>query len=565
MPFLTKKLWLALILLAVLRIAGLDLFLFGDETLFAMNAADQKWTHYYIDHPPLMIWTLNVVSAVFGAAPEVLRAVVALLSLLTLVLVARMMLRQYGERSALLATILLGTNSLFLSGSLQLDLVGGFLTLFTALTLVCYLRFLESDEQRWLAFTGLGIGLAMLTNLAGFLLVPALVVHYWLTNRKHEDFTYAGFIKTFALLGIIAVAVFAIYPLASLVSGDSTLFRSVGHAFDLVHADAAGLKPAEGTNYALLAIQFLNAFIWIGPLFLCGIVLFFLRKKDSITTLFFLHALAVFLFFTFVIQDNYRPLEKYFMVLSPALAVITTRALDFCIAKRRHAWALFGAALGMLLLLFALNLVPAQTLPFYPKEAFLTAALSGDWSVRMPLLGSSGPIGFYITLSTVALSFALSALLCAGAFVLRKKALLPVFLLTLLGTGLGYSLFLDQQLTLNLAGPDVSAVSHEMKDWLRENKPDDYLVFRNVAFEHYLKDLYPVQRSEEGRPMFTRNIDFPAENNAEALEKLDGKTVAVVNFPAINEYSLLWQRLQQCETLKEFSSKGETLGFISRC
>jgi hypothetical protein len=565
MSFLTKKLWLALLLLAVLRIAGLDLFLFGDETLFAMNAADQKWAHYYIDHPPLMIWTLNVVSAVFGTAPEALRAVVALLSLLTLVLIARMMLRAYGERTALLAAILLGTNSLFLSGSLQLDLVGGFLTLFTTLTLVCYLRFLESDERRWLVLTGAGIGLAMLTNLAGFLLVPALVVHYWRTNRKHDDFTYANFIKTFALLGVIAVAFFAVYPLSSLFSGDTTLFRSVGHAFDLVHADAAGLKPAEGTNYALLAIQFLNAFIWIGPLFLCGVLLWILRKKDYITTLFALHALIVFVFFTFVIQDNYRPLEKYFMVLSPGLAVLTTRAVDFCVAKRRHFRALAGAALGMLLLLFALNIIPAQTIPFYPKQAFIEAALTGAWNARVPLLGSSGPIGFYVTLSTIAIPFLLCALLTAGAFAFRKKAFLPVFLLALLGTGLGYSLFLDQQLTLNLAGPDISAVSHEMTDWLRENKPEDYLVFRNVAFEHYLSGIYTVQRAEQGRPAFTRNIDFPAENNAELLKKLDGKTVAVVNFPAINEYSLLWQKLQECGTLKEFSSKGERIGFISQC
>jgi hypothetical protein len=104
-----------------------------------------------------------------------------------------------------------------------------------------------------------------------------------------------------------------------------------------------------------------------------------------------------------------------------------------------------------------------------------------------------------------------------------------------------------------------------MKDWLRENKPEDYLVFRNVAFEHYLSDLYPAQRAEQGRPAFTRNIDFPAENSAELLKKLDGKTVAVVNFPAINDYSLLWQKLQQCGMLKEFSSKGETIGFIAQC
>ena len=566
MSFLTKKLWLALAVLAVIRIAGLHLFLFGDETLFAINAADQAWVHYSIDHPPLMIWALNIVSAVFSHAPEALRATVALMSMLTLLLIARMMLRAYGERSALLATILLGTNSLFLSGSLQVDLVGGFLTLFTTLTLVCYLRFLETYKMRWLALTGIGIGLAMLTNLAGFVLAPALVVHYWFTQRKQNDFTYTKFIKTFILLGIIAGGVFAIYPLWSLALGDSTFSRSFGHAFDLVAAESAGLKPTEGTNYSLLLIQFLNAFVWIGPLFICGIALiFFLHKKDQITMLFLLHALVVFLFFTFVIQDNFRPLEKYFMVLSPGLAVITTRAVDFSITARKHVWSIIAAALGVLLVLFALNLAPTETLPFYPKQAFLSAALTGAWNVRMPMLGSSGPVGFYITISTIALSFALSFLLFVCALAFRKHKLAPVCLLMLVGIGAGYSLFLDQQLTLTLAGPDISSTSHEMVSWLREHRPQDYVVFRNVAFEYYLDDIYPVVRVEGNRPVFTRQIDFPAENNYDALAKLDGKTVAVVNFPKINPHSQLWQRLQQCTTLQTFIEKNEHAGFIARC
>lgn len=560
--------WLLIILLCAtaLRIFGLDMALYGDETLFAENVRTQDYVHYYTAHPPLSSWVLNASGALLGDSVIVMRATVALFSILSMLFIALIVRRKWGDKTALFTVALLALSPWFLAGSLQLDIVGSFLTLFYVLAFFFWLRFLDKRAARDLALTGVAVGLGMLTNYSAALLGPIIVLHYWLTQRKEKKFAYRAFFKNLVIIGVISAIVFAIFPLWALATGSPRFADSVGHPLDLIAAKPGeGLRPAEGLNFGLLAIQYLNAFVWIGPLFLFGFLFFLKREKqDELSWLLTIQIVLAFLFFTFVIQDNFRPVEKYLLILAPALAALTARAWSRFIVGRKVT---FAVCLPALALFYALNFLSSSYLPFYPKFAYLSAALHGDWAVKLPLLGHAGPIGMYVTIGTIAVAFIACAAFASIALMASKRspqearAFTAFFLI-----GLAFAAFMTFELHRPLAGPDISAVTHDMVAYLREARPaEPLLFFRNNAFDYYLEDIYGMGRSATGMPMFTRQLDFGAENNPEQIARLDNATVAVVNFPRINEQSMLWSRLQQCTVTKEFLSHNERIGWVASC
>ncbi len=565
-PF-TRNLLLIILLAALLRTAGLDMALFGDETLFAFNVRDQEYVNYYAAHPPLSAWIFTAAGAVFGTSVAVSRAVAAFFSLLTIMLTALIARKAFDERMAIIAAFLLAISPWFLVGSLQLDIVGSFLTFFTILTFFFYQRYLARQKTHDIILTGISIGLAGLTNTAAALLGPLLIIHYWLINRKQRKFNYARFIGIFAPVGIIALAVFAIFPIWSYATSSNTFVDAVMHPLDLMTAQPGeGLVPKEGLDPVLLAIQYLNALLWIGPLLALGTMLFIIRgKKNSLTTLYLLHAAIILLFFTLAIKDNFRPIEKYLLVIAPGLCTLTAAAVKDAFAKKRQL-VITGILTAVILAgLFALNLAQDAYLPFYPKQAYIAAALSGAWNVNLPLLGHAGPIGIYVTLSTIMISFLLAGIFGIGTLMRSKKTALYC-LLGLAATGTAYGLFLAQELAFSTTGPDISAVTHEMAKHIKEKQyPEPILFFRNTAFEYYLEDAYPIARSEKGMPMFTRQLDFDDENDIERTKQLSGTTIAVVNFPRINTQSPLWSKITQCERTATFTSHNHETGFIARC
>jgi hypothetical protein len=561
-----KLLLFILLVAAGLRILGLDMALYGDETLFAENVRTQDYVHYYTAHPPLSSWILNASGALFGDSVIAMRATVALFSILSILFTALLVRKKWGDRTALVTAGLLGISPWFLAGSLQLDIVGSFLTLFYVLTFFFYHRFLDRRAPRDLALTGVSIGLGMLTNYSAALLGPILALHYLLTQRKEKQFTYRVWAKNLAIIGVISAIVFAIFPLWSLATGSPRFADSVGHPLDLIAAKPGeGLRPAEGLNFGLLAIQYLNAFVWMGPLFLFGLIFFLKREnKDELSWLFIIQIILAFLFFTFVIQDNFRPVEKYLLILAPAFAALTARACARFTVGKKWMLSVLGAALA---LFYGLNFLSSSYLPFYPKFAYVSAALHGNWAVKLPLLGHAGPIGLYVTIGTIAIAFiACAAFACISLMATKRSPqesrAFAVFCLI----GLAFSAYLSLEVVAPIASPDISAVTHDLNAYmLKTQPPEPVLYFRNNAFDYYFEGLYGMGRNDHGMPLFTRQLDFGAENNPKQVARLDNATVIVVNFPRINENSMLWQRLGVCETLYESAASNERIGWVARC
>lgn len=550
-----------LILLSiVMRLFGSQMVLFGDETLFAENVRDEEYINYYAAHPPLALWILTFFSNLLNPSVITMRLITSFFSVITILVTFLIAKHYFSEKTSFLSLLFLVSSPWFLAGSLQLDIVGSFLTCFYMISLFFYLKFLEKNKFKYIMLSGIAVGLSLLINYGAALMIPIISFHYLLHKYKFPDFSYYYFLKILFIFISSATIIFAIFPIWSFFIGSPTFVNSVTHPLDLIKADpGSGLRPSEGIDFVLLIVQYMNALVWIGPLILFVFVLSMLnRTKDNylVKNLFLVQITVVFFFFTFVIKDNFRPIEKYLLVLAPGLSILSANYLEKVFNKKRELF-LFAALFLLGVIFFnVLSVNSDNFISFYPKQNYLRAALDFNWSLKVPLLGHAGPVGFYVPLNFILISFILSGLLSLLYFFLKFKHFANYFLVFLLAVGLSYNVFFVQELLFSPTGPNINKITKEMIFELQKTKYSEPLyIFRNVAFKYYLYDQYHK----------IDQMDFDDENLISNVNKLSNSTLALINFPKINEESLLWKKIKDCKILKEFYDKEQRIGFISEC
>ncbi len=550
-----------LILVAViLRLIGSQTVLFGDETLFAENVRSEEYVNYYAAHPPLSLWILTFWGSLFNHSIIAIRLITSFFSIVTIILTSLIARDYFSEKTSVLSALFLIFSPWFLVGSLQLDIVGSFLTCFYTFSLFFYLKFLDNNKLKYIVLSGIAAGFSLLTNYGAALLFPTIFLHYMYNLCKQHDFTYSTFLRICFIFVSSATIIFAIFPVWSFFVGSPTFINSVTHTFDLMMADpGSGLRPSEGTNLILLIIQYLNALVWIGPLLLFTLILSLLdsdKQNNRVKNIFLIQIIIVLIFFTFVIKDNFRPIEKYLLVLAPGLSILSANYLKKLFFKKKEILLLVILFLLTVLSFNILSVMSDQYIPFYPKQNYLSAALNLTWNVKVPLLGHAGPIGFYTSLNVILISFIASFIISVFYFIFRLEPVAKYLLIILLVIGLSYNVLFIQEILFSTTGPNIDAVTKNVISELQKNKYDEPIYFfRNVAFKYYLSDKYKN----------LTQIDFDDENRIKKINDLNNSTLAVINFPKINEESLLWKKIKECVVQKEFYDKGQRIGFISRC
>jgi 4-amino-4-deoxy-L-arabinose transferase-like glycosyltransferase len=512
--------------------------------------------------PPLTTWIRSAFASLFGLSTTLLKTVSIIFGLLTITIVYLLAKELYDKRTALIASVLLSLSAWHILGTTSISFDGAFLTLFYLTTIFFFVKYMQNSQKKYLVFTGISFGLAMLTKLNAILILIILFLYALMYARSKSIKTrIISTLKDFTWIIVLGAVLFSIFPIIAALTDWSYFTVVLGHTAVFHNASF---------NIVFLLIQYMLALLWAGPLFL-GIYLvslFTFEKKDALMHIWIG---VIVLFFTFVVQENFRPVERYFLVLLPALCIlggaVISRILSQQVPRRtlnaHIKWFLVAFVLS-LVVIFALNLVHNDILPFYPKTAFIDHVIHFAWNFLVPFTGDQGPIGMYVSFSSIAFAFAISLIGLMIFFITRhrNKLLAKNFFLIFLAAGLAFNLFMWQEMVFSSTNPNIDKISKETITYAWENNlPEPVYVFRNYALHYYLDRSY----------FDVRSIDFGDINNETKLQDVfkglkNRGTLIIIDFPKIGDDHMLWKYANDtCTLMQKISDKNIPLGYIYTC
>lgn len=279
------KALLALVLVASLlfRLSALNVFLTTDEPTwrarsyrFSQAIAQREYDlTYQSEHPGVVtMWIGALAASVSGAVGEEdllseddlatnridgdamegvpslthwARRIVAVVTWLGILILYLLLRRLFGQRTALIATVLVALDPFYLAHS-RLHHLDGLLTTFVMLSAVSLLVHQQTGRHRSvLLLSALTAGLAMVNKSPGVLLVPwaaaVLVIGAWRGEPRGRRRRLLGAIKDMLLWGVAALGVIvAIWP-ALWVDPVGTIQNVIAGAI------RQGLNPHEFSNF----------------------------------------------------------------------------------------------------------------------------------------------------------------------------------------------------------------------------------------------------------------------------------------------------------------------------
>ncbi len=289
-----------------------------------------QYLSFYGYYPPLYDLATAGFYSFFGASAAVGRLTAALFAFLSIWVTFEFAYKTYGPKTALTASILLGSMAGFYWIS-NFALLESMLIFFFSLTLFFFFSWLNKNQNNLLLFAGLALGLGFLAKYQTLVAALVMVVAVLLLGRN----------KLRHLLPRVSL----IFLVAFLVAVPWLLVIGFGHIGELLYAVQVGGQ--DRTLYSVrypvpifylveLAWAYSNTHPILLPVYVLGLAelgLWIWRRKRE--DLFFLSwFLVVYLFFTLLPNRQWR----YVLPMFPVLAI---SAANFCwvaYEKLARAW-----------------------------------------------------------------------------------------------------------------------------------------------------------------------------------------------------------------------------------
>lgn len=528
----------------ITRVGALSQPYHHDEYKWALAADVSYEMTDSIPHPFLARTVYEVVGGVVGY--DNLRIVPIVLSCAVLALLFVVVRRKFGSTAGLCALGVYAYSAYGLLGSVQVDIDGAFLPLFTLLAFLGYEYLLEAKTRaqrlRALALLTISFILGFSAKLA-FILVPAtLTLHYLLTRpqvfgmlQKHMR----------ALVGVGAVLALG-GVLASVFWEQVYFFRYVDNFLAL-----------GGRDYGQVVFQCVKAGLYLSPIVL-GILLGLRYAKEL--SLWFVF-LATNIGFYFVLFDfTHRTFDRYllFLVLPMAvvLGVTIARMYQEFTKGLQKGFVLVMAGSGLLALFLTeiLSALPHRVIPLIPKTAFVESFLSLHLDFLLPMTGGSGPLGFYLPVDALLLVWGVAFLALCLCFLGRERVrayALAVFI----GVSCAHALFVTHEYLTGARFGSVPKVTHELLAQIQEQNTGPVLTYNDIgAYELHEMGKYSAR--------FYPHTEF-IEGNMEKLKAHTG-VFLVVDFPRIAPDSVYGQFFSSCATLAQ-AKDGAVSGRVLNC
>ncbi|MDO8514703.1 MAG: GtrA family protein [bacterium] len=393
--------------LVVMKFFGIELPYHQDEWKVAHFVVDPASMAGTFHHPPLTELLFRIAGWLIPA--ELLRMMPLAFTALSYGLLYLIIEARASARAAFLSLVLFGTVAYGTLAALMLDTDGAVLPFFMLCAVYAYDRFLESKGRTSLLFGALLLAallVGLLVKLSFVLVVGAILLDYLYERRRditpREAWRLGG-----ALLVFLAV-------FAALFEA----VRALNPYFDTGAMVRHALSYVQGfdRNWGQIAFQGAKALMYLGPLVLSALV-FMSRDVFEKTRFFFIYLGLGLVFYLVLFDFSAGALDKYLMFLIVPLCAVVGVTLAPYLPKRSEfsvtycAVLIFGGAA-----LLAVNFLPHDVLPLYPKSAWAKEVLSLHWNVLLPFMGGSGPAGFYVSFLFIALSFVAGAALSVAAY-----------------------------------------------------------------------------------------------------------------------------------------------------
>jgi len=525
----TKSLVAILLILTAVflffRLVDIDRTLSQDEILPKTAFLNLESPGKYLGdfgQPPLWQLPNAILASMLGTANWVFRIVPVAASILVAILILSYLMKKFGIEYAMLGLLLLAFFPWQINTSNQV-LQTSLLTLFMISSLLLAERFQETRNRSYLQATAVFSALALITMFIG-VIAPIAISAYLLfstgTSRecRFRDLLYFnGF--TALLFAAVMAAVYLIYPLA--------LTSSVSHAQEL-----GGFFKIPVLGLPSLLILFL----WSGPiaLFFLAVLLTRTKSKDyirDIHLLFLLSSLFIFLAFN---SDQYRPFDRYFMVVIPSMIILMINygrdIFARLIVERKLFLMGFTLAFGGFLLLGAAD---HPIVPLEPKPEFVKTFLASLGHVVVPYSSNGGPVGFYVPGFIILVGWAI----CAALFIISIFSRNKRFPLLLISIVLAFNLCISlyQAGMMDLPNPN-EATSHLIENLSGAPLGEEIFVYRNQGIIGYL-------------PPGSNASVFQTGAFTDAMKNASNFSVIVVDFPKISDSSAIWSEMNGCERI----------------
>ena len=296
--------------------------LYGGVLLSRGQTGEYMMTYGY--YPPIFDLATTGFFSVLGVGEFAGRLVAVVFSVLAILVLFEFTKRAYGAKTALIASVFLGTMPGFFWLS-RVAMIETLLIFFFTLTMFTFYNWLtKNDSRRALLFAGLALGLGVLAKYQIVVAALAMLLSIVFLARKRLK----GNLGKFLLIGIIAVLVVAPWFAAIYHYNGMTKFETLQY----VMSEGGQDRPAYGNRFQPLPVFYLVEMTWpfsdlpvhpiTLPIFilgLCGLGLFAYRRSKQ-DVFFLTWFLVVYIFFTLVPNRQWRYVTPLFPILAIAAA-----------------------------------------------------------------------------------------------------------------------------------------------------------------------------------------------------------------------------------------------------
>jgi hypothetical protein len=378
---------LFLVVFILLRIPALDSPLHQDEYKWPEIVNPALLGEVEIPHPPLAQFIYESAGRVVGYDID-FRLVPLFFGAINLLLLFYLMQMLFGQREAIIASLIWIFSYFSVLASLMVDTDGAVMPFFFLISLIGYfkLRFTEDKRFLWWFVLILGVTGGFLTKIS-FLLVPVAIFADFLWSKKEsvtkkDLFKYVGYgILSLVGLGIILFVLKFALPFFDFTKPFTYLTRFFG----------------ESRGWFQTGIQVVKALLYSSPLLVLA-PFFGSWEMFRKVKVFFFFLLLAFFFYIILFDSSLGALDRYLQLLILPLTVLTSIVLGqvrWDENPKYEKFLLFGIIVGAVI--FILQFLPHYVPSLHPKAEWLSRFLSLNWNFVYPFSGGSGPLGFYVS------------------------------------------------------------------------------------------------------------------------------------------------------------------------
>jgi 4-amino-4-deoxy-L-arabinose transferase-like glycosyltransferase len=394
-----------------------------------------------VPHPPLTEFIYTKIGPLVG--DENFRFIPFSFGLINLILLYFLVKYLYGEKTAVISSIIFTFSFYSLLASLMVDVDGAVMPFFFLILLHGYFRWKEKnfvfEKSSW-PF----ILLVVLGALGGFMIkvsaiLPILAV--FLDYSIHKKIF--GNWRKIIIYGLIMSGMLAFLGLLLFLSKD--IFPS----FNLKYSFGYWMHFADSSSFLnrgwfQTLIQCIKSLFYTSPFLV--LLPFFIVKEDfkKLRVLFLFLGIA-FVFYVVLFDFSIGALDRYWQLVVVPLGIVSSVVIGKTLDEYGKSKKILLGSSALAVVIFLLEFIPHFVPPLHPKTEWIERFVHLKWNFLYPFSGGSGPLGFYVSFLFIALCWIVSVL--AVIFSLYKKQYKHTVIFFLIPLGVIYnSVFIEEYL-----------------------------------------------------------------------------------------------------------------------